>query len=403
MPTFNYWAKDTQGKKVSGTMDANDYAEVYLKLDGAALRSVRIVEKNPCAEKVIKQKMPIKKFYLFCRQLAIMISSGLSIVQIFHNFSMQDPSAKYRALYKNIYDSLQKGEALNEILGKQGEVFPTLFVNMVKVGELGGSLDEIALRMADYYEQKTKMKRKIQSGLLYSQILLFALVALVIGVFGWVLPSFFQVFIELDMKLPAVTRFVIALTDFISRKWYVIVLVAVVLWLLWQLITANEDVKYFLDYSKAKLPVIKHVVQKIETANFSSTLGLMYGNGVSMFEALESSVEVVGNRYYKQSLERTVKRVSTGNILSQTLEEEGIFEPMVSALIYVGEESGTLEEVLKNMSVFYQEEAEAAVEKLVKLIEPMILLFIMLPVMVLIVSSILLPSFSLAIQVTEAY
>ena len=332
-----------------------------------------------------------------------MLSAGIPLVKAFDILTVQAKQTGQRQLYKiygNIYQNIQKGMSLNECMRAEGDVFPPMLVNMVRAGEASGNLDIVIDKCGVYFESQYRLKNKIKTGLLYPKILLVLLVIIVIGLFTFILPKFFVVFDQLDVELPSVTQAVMAISDFFINQWLYIVIVVVALWLLFVILMTNYQFAFYIDQIKTQLPIVKLATEKVAIANFSSTMAVLYGSGVSMLDSLEIASSILNNRYYEDRFKAVIKAVESGKMLSAALEKEQIFEPMFTSLMFVGEEAGNLEHILQEISVFYMSEAEEAIARMVTVIEPVILVIIGVLLLV-VIAAVIVPSFSLASQITE--
>lgn len=403
MAKFRYTARDVEGKVVKKYVEASNYADVYENIEKNGLQPVKIIQLDKQEKQTKAKKLSLKTVTLFCKQFGSMLSAGIPLVKAFDILTVQAKQTGQRQLYriyKNIYQNIQKGMSLNECMRAEGDVFPPMLVNMVKAGEASGNLDVVIQKCGVYFEAQHKLKNKIKSGLLYPKILLVLLVCIVVGLFTFILPKFFDVFTQLDMELPAVTQIVVSISNFFISKWLYIVIVIVAIWLLFTILMTNYQFAFYIDQIKTQLPAIKVATEKVAIANFSSTMAVLYGSGVSMLDSLEIASSILSNKYYEDRFKSVIKAVESGKMLSASLDKENIFEPMFTSLMYVGEEAGNLEQILQDISEFYMSEAEEAIARMVTLIEPIILVVIGLLLLV-VVAAVILPSFSLASQVTD--
>lgn len=403
MAKFRYTARDVEGKVVKKYVEASNYADVYENIEKNGLQPVKIIQLDKQEKQTKAKKLSLKTVTLFCKQFGSMLSAGIPLVKAFDILTVQAKQTGQRQLYriyKNIYQNIQKGMSLNECMRAEGDVFPPMLVNMVKAGEASGNLDVVIQKCGVYFEAQHKLKNKIKSGLLYPKILLVLLVCIVVGLFTFILPKFFDVFTQLDMELPAVTQIVVSISNFFISKWLYIVIVIVAIWLLFTILMTNYQFAFYIDQIKTQLPAIKVATEKVAIANFSSTMAVLYGSGVSMLDSLEIASSILSNKYYEDRFKSVIKSVESGKMLSASLDKEKIFEPMFTSLMYVGEEAGNLEQILQDISEFYMSEAEEAITRMVTLIEPIILVVIGLLLLV-VVAAVILPSFSLASQVSD--
>ena len=403
MAKFRYTARDMEGKVVKKYVEASNYADVYDNIEKNGLQPIKILQLDKQEKQTKAKKLSLKTVTLFCRQFGSMLSAGIPLVKAFDILSVQAKQTGQRQLYNiygNIYQNIQKGMSLNECMRAEGDVFPPMLVNMVRAGEASGNLDIVIDKCGVYFESQHRLKNKIKTGLLYPKILLVLLVVIVVGLFTFILPKFFVVFDQLDVTLPAVTQAVIAISDFFINKWLYIVIVVVAVWLLFVILMTNYQFAFYIDQLKTQLPIVRVATEKVAIANFSSTMAVLYGSGVSMLDSLEIASSILNNKYYEDRFKAVIKAVESGKMLSAALEKEQIFEPMFTSLMFVGEEAGNLEHILQEISVFYMSEAEEAIARMVTVIEPVILVIIGVLLLV-VIAAVIVPSFSLASQVTE--
>lgn len=403
MPRFRYRAIGPNKKVVNKVISAADYAEAHHLIIISGMEPVKITQIGVQDTTGTLKKLTLKEVTIFCRQFGTMISAGIPLIRIFEILREQAVKEKQKnnyGIYEKIYDSIQKGYSLNECMAELGSVFPAMLVNMVRAGEVSGSLDRVIGKMADYYDAQNKLINRVKTGLMYPKILIAMVIVIVLGLFGFILPKFFVVFDELDIVLPKLTLIVIAMSDFVKDKWYVLLIIGLSGVLAFSIAMTNESFAYFVDMAKTKIPKVREAVEKMAIANFTSTMGVLYSSGVPMLQSLEIAAAVLDNRFYHDKLSQVIIEVEAGKMLSIALAEAQIFEPMVTSLMRIGEESGNLEEIFFKAADFYAAEAEEAVARMVAVIEPIIIIFIGIVVLI-VVAAVLLPSFSMASQVTE--
>lgn len=403
MAKFQYRARDIDGKIIKKHVEASEYAEVYEMLVKNKLEPINITQLDKAEKELKTKKLNLKTVTIFCRQFGTMLSAGIPMVSIFDILQDQSKKTGQKQLYKiyhNIFQNIQKGYSMAECMRMEGEVFPPMLINMVRAGEVSGNLDVVIDKCGTYFESQNELKNKIKTGLMYPKILLGMLVVIVVVMFTFVLPKFFIVFEQLDVELPAVTQAVIAISDFFIEQWVYIIAAVVAVWLLISILMTNYQIAFYVDQLKTQIPVVKNATEKVAIANFSSTMGVLYGSGVSMIDSLEIASSILSNRYYEDLFKNVIKEVESGKMLSTALEKEKIFEPMFTSLLFVGEESGDLEHILEETSTFYMSEAEEAITRMVTLIEPIIIVLIGVMLLV-VVAAVIVPSFSLASQIQD--
>ncbi len=372
MKSFSYVAKTAADKQVKGTINAEDEREFNAKLreKGYILISY---EENEIGAKKTTKKFKTKELAFNCRQLAAMLTSGLTLVKSLDILSKEQPNEKSRDIWQSVYENVQKGESFSSSLEMYKGVFPEFLISMVAAGESSGSLDVIMQRMSDHYAKENKMNNTIKGALTYPIILLILCVAIVIGMFTFIMPTFANLF-EDESQMPALTRVMMGFSDSLVNYWFVYlgVLVAVVVGAIYLLKIPQTRLKW--DKFIIKGPGFGPLVVKIYTARFARTLSSLYSSGIPMVECLQRSSAILGNRYIDQCFVNVVDEVKQGETLSASIQRTEIFDSMFCSIIYVGEEAGALDTILTKTSDYYDEEADSAVSRLVSLLEPVMII-----------------------------
>ena len=372
MKTFKYTAKDMAGAKITSTMQCEDYNDFLFKIHEKGLFCTSHQEIEIKESKSL-YKFKTKDLAFCCRQLSAMMSSGLTLVKALEILfrEMDKPAAKQ--VWREIYEDVQKGQSFSEALQIQKSAFPTFLISMVNAGESSVSLDIVMNRMSEHYAKENKMNNKIKGQMMYPIILSVLAVVLVIGMVTFILPIFAKMF---DMsKLPPMTKALLGGVDLIKAYWYIAlgVLAAIVYAIIY--LFKIPEVKFKFDRFKIKAPMIGKLIVKVYTGRFARTLSSLYSSGIPMVECLERSSAVLGNEYITKCFETVVDEVKQGESLSIAIQRTDIFDSMFCSIIHVGEESGALDDILVKTSDYYEDEADSAIQKIVSLIEPLIIVF----------------------------
>ncbi|MBE6850266.1 MAG: type II secretion system F family protein [Ruminococcus sp.] len=372
MKSFSYVAKTAADKQVKGTINAEDEREFSAKLREKGLTLISYEEKEIGAKKTTK-KFKTKELAFNCRQLAAMLTSGLTLVKSLDILSKEQPNETSRAIWQSVYENVQKGESFSSSLEMYKGVFPEFLISMVAAGESSGSLDVIMQRMSDHYAKENKMNNTIKGALTYPIILLILCIAIVIGMFTFIMPTFANLF-EDPNDMPPLTRVMMGFSDSLVNFWfiYVAVVVAIVVGAIYALKIPSTRLKW--DKFIIKGPAFGPLVVKIYTARFARTLSSLYSSGIPMVECLQRSSSILGNRYIDQCFVNVIDEVKQGETLSASIQRTEIFDSMFCSIIYVGEESGALDTILTKTSDYYDEEADSAVSRLVSLLEPLMII-----------------------------
>lgn len=333
-----------------------------------------------------------KDLAIFCRQFYTMINAGIGIVKCLDILEVQTGNKTLKKTIGALYEDVQKGYALSEAMNKHKKAFPDILISMVEAGEVSGNLDTIMERMAVHFEKENRLENKVKSALIYPIALIIVSVAVVIFMIIAVLPTFVGMFDGSDTPLPGPTRFLIALSNNLQTFWYIHlgIIGLVVFGLLYFMST--EDGKRFFDNLKIKIPGIKVTNTKIITSRFTRTLSTLMSSGIPLLQSMEVVGRVVNNKIIQERLIQAVEDLRKGVPLSRAVKDVDVFPPMVDSMLKIGEESGSLDEILYKTADFYDEEVEMSLQKMTTLIEP-ILLVCMAVVIGFIVIAMALPMF----------
>jgi type IV pilus assembly protein PilC len=378
MPLYAYKAIDTaSGRLVQSTIEGESEQSVAAKLRE---QSLHIAEIKPAkANKtggVGKKKIKPKSLVVFSRQFATMIDAGIPILRCLDILQGQCKDPALKMTLELITVDVKGGMTLNEAMAKHPDVFNRLYVNMIKAAELGGILDLILDRLAQFLEYEAEVRGKIKSAMTYpvlvlvfSQIMLFAL-------FTFVLPKFKDIFTGMNAEMPVVTKFLFGIGDFMQAYWWAIILMFVGLFIGMKQWIKTPQGRYRWDFIKLRIPVVGDLTLKMSVARFSRTFGTLINSGVPMMRSLEIVGETLGNLVLAQAIDNTRNSLKEGNKLSVPLTASGLFPTMVTTMIDVGEESGRLPEMLVKVGEFYDQEVEQTVKGLTSMIEPLLIIFL---------------------------
>jgi type IV pilus assembly protein PilC len=269
---------------------------------------------------------------------------------------------------------VQKGESFSNTLEMHSGSFPDFLISMVGAGESSGSLDIIMTRMADHYAKENKLKNSIKSAMIYPIILLIICVVVVIFLFTFIMPTFIAMF-EDKSKMPFLTKCMAAISKFLRTKWYVLIIIVAALVFGFRYAMKVPNFRKKMHRLLIKGPAFGPLITKIYTGRFARTLSSLYSSGIPMVECLQRSSSILGNAYIDEKFETVIDEVKQGETLSSAITRTEIFEPMFCSIIYVGEESGALDSILEKTSDYYEEESDAAVQRLVGIIQPVLLIF----------------------------
>lgn len=372
MKNFTYVAKDTSGKTIKGTFEAEDAQEVLDKIHEQGLYCVSYSEALGSSKKNA-HKFKTKELAYACRQLAAMMTSGLTIVKAIDILYKEEENKASKDVWQGVYEDVQKGQSFTEALDSRRGSFPDFMISMVDAGETSGTLDITMQRLSDFYANSNKLNNKVKGAMIYPIILGVLCIAMVIMMFTFIMPIFMG--LVTDDQIPPLSAALFAISTFMKKRWYIIL--AVIALIVFVIIYALkvESIRTKFDYFKLKCPLVGKLVVKIYEGKFARTLTSLYSSGIPMVECLERSSRILGNKYVDKMFLQVVDEVKQGSPVSQSLAKTEIFEGMFCSIIYVGEESGALDDILAKTADYYEEEADAAVTRLVSLMEPLLIIF----------------------------
>ena len=374
MAKFRYVAKDMGGKTYRGTTEATSEAALIQQLREQELFLVE--SKNLTKVKEYK-KLKAKQLAAFCRELSTLLASDVSLVRAMDILSDQEGlDPKEKEIYKDVLLDLRKGIPLSEAMESK-KCFPDLMIGMLRSGEGSGNLDQVTDRLAVQYEKDYKLTQQVRSAMTYPCILLVLCVAIAILIVTFILPQFQSLFDQMD-SLPWVTTVLIAASDFLTKKWYLAILIVVIVYALVRIIMGIPAVRHQIDYRKVHLPIFGKLFKVVYTARFARTLSSLYSSGMPIALAISVAGKTIGNVYIEEQFEEVVTEVRSGVPLSRALRQvDGLMKKLASTIL-VGEESGRLDVMLDSIAVSMEEEAEQATKQMVTLLEPILIIFMAL-------------------------
>lgn len=380
MPLYAYKAiETTTGKMVSSTIEGESEHSVAAKLREQSLHVAEIKEAKAGGignKSFGKKKLKPKSIVVFSRQFATMIDAGIPILRCLDILTSQCKDPTLKASLEVITLDVKSGMTLNEAMARHPDVFSRLYINMIKAAELGGILDLILDRLAQFLEYEAEVKGKIKSAMTYPVLVLVFSQVMLFALFTFVLPKFKDIFNGMNVEMPVVTRFLFGIGDFMSAYWWAIILAMFGGFIGLKQWAKTPKGRYQFDFFKLRIPVIGDLALKMSVARFSRTFGTLINSGVPMMRSLEIVGETLGNLVLAKAIDDTRASLREGNKLSVPLTACGLFPTMVTTMIDVGEESGRLPEMLVKVGEFYDQEVEQTVKGLTSLIEPLLIIFL---------------------------
>ena len=374
MPNFSFKGRNRQGETISGERSADSRQALAMTLRREQIFMLEAQEKKPGASRFNFGGNPTPKdVAVFTRQFSVMIDAGVPLVQCIELLASTQENKKFKAALKAVQTDVESGNSLANSMKNHPKVFDDLYTNMVAAGEAGGILDTIFQRLSMYIEKSVKLKRAVQSALVYP-IAVVVIAGGVITLILWkVVPMFTELFNSMGVDLPLPTRIVIGASRFIGSYGIFVALGLVILSFLLKSYYATPKGRYVVDGLFLKAPVFGPLMRKIAVARFTQTMATLIASGVPILDCLDITAHTSGNAIIEEAILNVKKAISEGRTIVEPLKESKVFPNMVVSMIGVGEQAGALEVMLTKIAAFYEEEVDAAVGDLMTALEPMII------------------------------
>jgi len=379
MPIFLWVAETKRGRKLKGEIDAADekIALSQLKRRNFNVKKLKLKPKD-IFENIGFMKPSVKKkdIVIFTRQFSTMIDAGLPLVQGLTILAEQSENPTFKGVLKEINKDVEGGSTLAEAMKKHPDVFDDLFVNLVAAGEVGGILDTILRRLAEYIEKAERLKSQIKGAMTYPIVVMAIAIIVIAVILIFVIPVFEDMFKSFGSALPLPTQIVVNMSRFMKSNFIWIILAFGAVGFLFKKYRASKGGRRTTDNLSLKLPVFGDMLKKVAVARFTRTLGTMIQSGVPILDALEIVARTSGNVILEEILFEVRGSIAEGQTIAEPLSENDIFPGMVIQMISVGEATGALDTMLEKIADFYDEEVDAAVEALTSMLEPLLMLFL---------------------------
>lgn len=375
--TFVWKGSTPSGEAISGEYEAADKQEVsaYLRKRRINVKSIQAKMAGPSFSLKRAKGVKVKDMSIFTRQFSTMINAGLPIVQCLDILGKQTENETLRRAVQQVMLDVEGGLTLAESLGKHPKVFSDLYANMVDAGEQGGILDIILARLAVYLEKADALQRKVKSAMTYPTIVATVATGATVFMLMFVIPVFAKMFSDFGGTLPAPTRFVMGISDFLRYYWWTLAAAIVGGAIAYKQARKNYTLAFRMDGYALRFPVIGNVLRKGSVARFTRTLGTLVGSGVPILQGLDITARTAGNLVIEKAINSTRDSISQGATIAEPLKKSEVFPPMVVQMIAVGEQTGALDEMLTKIADFYDDEVDTAVEQLTAVIEPLMIVF----------------------------
>ncbi|MGD6877977.1 type II secretion system F family protein [Bacillus infantis] len=400
MARFKYSGRDRSGTR-TGTLSASSKRDAIIKLKEENIRVVDITEVQETAlTKDISIGNPVKlqHFVIYLRQFSTLLRAGVSVVESTRILADQTESKPLRKALLDVEQDLREGNPFSSAVSRHKKIFTPLFINMMRAGEASGTIDETLERLAEHFEKQHQTRQKIISAMAYPIILLFIAIGVVIFLLVSVVPTFVEMFADFGGELPVITQFVLHASTFMQGFWWVIVLLAILFAGSIMLIRQKKETKYYLDYFLLRVPIFGKMLQKAALARMTRTLSSLFTSSVPILQAMGIVENVVENEVIARVIRQSRDSLEKGQSLTVPMKNHWAFPPLISHMIAIGEETGSLDAMLGKVADFYEREVENSTERLKSLIEP--LMIVLLAGLVgTIVTSIMIPMFDIFNQV----
>jgi len=378
MPVFTFSGTNAAGEKVSGERVAENKQVMAAALRRERVTASTIKEKGKefALPTFGSGKVATKDIAIFFRQFSVMIDAGLPLVQCLEILAANQENPAFQKCLTGVRTTVEGGSTLANAMRNYPKIFDDLTTNMIEAGETGGILDTILQRISTYVEKAVKLRSAVKSALIYPVSVIGIAVLVVGALLKFVVPIFANLFVGLGVALPAPTQFVIGLSNFISRFWWLVIGAVIGFFFLLKYVRQNPQGRLFVDKVMLGVPVFGMLIRKIAVARFTRTLGTLITSGVPILEGLSITARTSGNAVIEQALMKVRKAIEEGRTIVDPLKESGIFPNMVTQMIGVGEATGAMDAMLQKIADFYEDEVDAATKDMLTLLEPVMIGFL---------------------------
>ncbi|MFQ5715050.1 MAG: type II secretion system F family protein [Candidatus Scalinduaceae bacterium] len=393
MPIFKYEAVDSKGLLIKDRVEAESSEEAIDKIHSDGFYPTRVKQlkerkeryKSKTGEKTKRKgtltsitigKINAKEINSFTRQLSTLQDAGIPIVQSLTILEAQAKKGIFKKILGDMITDIQGGDSLTVAMSKHPKAFDKLYINVVNAGEIGGALDVVLRRLATYREKIQKLKRKIISSMTYPVAVIVIACAILTGIIMFIIPKFAKMFEEMDISLPMITLSLVRISNFMITYWYLLFGIPFALFVLYKLIGKIEMCRLVIDKLKFKIPIFGNIINKSVISKFTRTLATLISSGVPILEALNNVKGITGNLAMTRATENIHDNIREGESIAKPLRESKICESMVVNMVEIGEQSGELEKMLTKVADNYDNEIDTAVESMISLIEPIMIVFL---------------------------
>lgn len=376
MIDYIYTAVGKNGKKMKGTISATNESRARILLKEQGIVPTKLVKQTVLNKDIdisIGAAVKPRDLSVFCRQFQSILKAGVTIVEALEMLADQTDNKVFAKAIRETRTAVQKGSTLGGAMKEHPKVFPNMLVNMIEAGEVSGSLEVALERMGTQFEKSAKLKGLVKKAMIYPIMILIVAFVVVIAMSVLVVPKFAEMFADMGTEMPAMTAAIMKFSDFIMTKWYLVLLIVAVVGFAIYFFAKSEVGQAFFGRVSIKLPIFGKLIVKSTAASFARTISTLVSAGVPLSEGLEITARSMKNVLFKQALRDAKQKVEQGSTLSEPLAACGLFPPMVSQMIRIGEETGNVDGMLVKAADYYEEEVEIATGSLTSMIEPLII------------------------------
>lgn len=378
MARFKYTGRDRKGKS-QGFINASSRREAMqkLKMDG-----IRVLEMTEVPESILTKDIsigsPVKleHMVIYLRQFSTLLKAGVSVVDSTKILAEQTESKALKKALLDIEQELREGKPLSESTAKHKKIFSPMFINMVRAGEAGGNMDETLERLAVHFEKQHSTRSKIKSALAYPIVVGILAIGVVIFMLVSVVPTFVDMFADFGGELPKITQFVLSASEFMQKFWWLVLIIVGIIIGAFVFIKQNKKTKYYLDYFMLRIPIFGKMIQKSVLAQMTRTLSSLFSSSVPILQAMSIVENIVGNEVIAKVIRQSRDALERGQSLTGPMRKHWAFPPLITQMIAIGEETGSLDAMLGKVADFYEKEVENSTDQLKSLIEPLMIVFL---------------------------
>ncbi|MCX7747385.1 MAG: type II secretion system F family protein [Clostridia bacterium] len=398
MPSFSYKAKAMTGDIVTGKFDAVDKNMVISALKDRGLFPLDIKEAGSFEKKYSRsrKKVTYKDLALFCKQFYTMVDAGVSVPNSLDLLRKQTENVRFAFIIGKVYEDVKRGKSLSESMKAYKDVFPVILTSMIQVGEISGNIDVVLNRLSIHFEKENKLKQKIKTAMMYPMIIGIIALVMVTVMLVFIVPRFVKMFEMMGAQLPLPTRILLSVSSFVTSFYFVMIVGSLIFFVKFVLdkLKGNLKFKLFMNSAALRIPLVGKNVRKITASRFSRALSLLLKTGVPLIQALEVVDRVVDNQIVSTGLSRVKEDIKKGASLADSIEKVSIFPVMVSQMMSIGEEAGSLDTTIEKIADYYDDELDASISRLIALLEPVMMMGLALVIGLIVIATIM-PVFSI--------